>query len=723
MADKTTKWILELVDQITAPLKAIESEAKLVTDIGIDLGQSFDKAGKDIEHSVAAVKQSLAGMDDETKASAEQALKSYEDLTEGIKKESTALQDLEKRLSGAANAADPLEKGVIAFQTELAENKLRRYKEQLTEVGFELDDVAKVATATSTDVRKLGEEVDLSEKQVKDFTSSFKDLFEGLQSGNLVQISDGFKGIANNIGTMTRSALAFIATPLGATLAALAVVGLIATDFVRYNEAARETNTIISQMTQLEGEAVSQMRVRAKVMEEVFGQDLKDTLEIAKNNVQAFGISYEEAMDNIGDALVHGASANDEYIDSMREYPRMFANAGFNMEEFQKIVDAGFDLGMYSDKLPDAIKELDLSLKEQTKSSRAALENAFGKKFTDELFQNIKNGSITTKEALQQISTETDRVGVNSQQASQLTADLFRGAGEDAGGYFEILNAVNGVLGDQEVALTSVEIAVKKVFDTTKEYAAAQKAALDSNTYVTFAQEMEIFWLKIKTWYYEAIVWAQDWFNATTRFFVQMIAAALEIPTQLKNVFTNIGEDVGLLILTFVSAGDIIKNALSGNWDAAREGFANFKKDLKDDVANLGRDIVMAPADIAKGVVDAYKKAGFGVDQYRETVSLYAKSKPKEGDIKNINGKKYIFKDGEWVLVPEMAAGGGENGLGKAGTGGSGGSGSGSGKSITMTLNIVQNFAVAKGQDIEAVALETVRLINDKLRDAVLTMG
>src|SRR5690606_8241381 len=96
-------------------------------------------------------------------------------------------------------------------------------------------------------------------------------------------------------------------------------------------------------------------------------------------------------------------------------------------------------------------------------------------------------------------------------------------------------------------------------------YRDAQKEALESDTYVTFAQEMELFWMQIKTWYYDAIIWAQDWFNATTRFYVQMIAAAVEIPTQLKNVFVNIAEDVQILIGTFVSAGDIIKNALTGN--------------------------------------------------------------------------------------------------------------------------------------------------------------
>jgi len=657
MADKTTKWILELVDQITAPLKGIEAEAKLVTDVGVDLGDSFDKAGKEAAQSGAT----------------------YTKLGQ-------QLHDQRLEAAKAAQDIDDLGKAADRSKTDM-------------------DGLGKEAVNTSTDVRELGDEVEVSEKAIKDFTASFKDLFEGFQTGNLAQISDGFKGVANNIGTMTRSALAFIATPLGATLAGLAIVGMIATDFVRYNEAARETNVIVAQMTQLEGDAVSQMRVRAQVMEEVFGQDLKDTLTIAKNNVQAFGITYEEAMDNIGDALVRGGAANDEYLDSMREYPRMFANAGFNMQEFQKIIDTGFDLGMYSDKLPDAIKELDISLKERTQSSQDALENAFGKKFTDELFQNITNGSITTKEALRQISEETERVGVNTQEAAALTADLFRGAGEDAGGYIEIINAVNIALDDEVTALTGVENQLNKVYEATEAFREAQQAALESDSYVAFAQEMELFWLDIKTGYYYGLVWAQEWFDGTTSFYTQLVAVAAVLPQTINESWVNILEDLGVLTKTFMSAGDIINDALHFRFDDAAARFRLFKMDLEEDLTNLGKDIVIDPY-VKLG--NAYVDQGKDVDAYRESLAYYA----KQGDGKTARPKV----DATGINDPTKDK---KDDPKKERTGG----GSGAGKSITMTLNIVQNFAVAKGQDIEEVARETVRLINDQLRDAVITLN
>jgi hypothetical protein len=49
------------------------------------------------------------------------------------------------------------------------------------------------------------------------------------------------------------------------------------------------------------------------------------------------------------------------------------------------------------------------------------------------LLKGIKDGSISVKQALSLISEEAKRIGLNAQQAQQLTADLFRGAGEDGG--------------------------------------------------------------------------------------------------------------------------------------------------------------------------------------------------------------------------------------------------------------------------------------------------
>jgi len=137
-------------------------------------------------------------------------------------------------------------------------------------------------------------------------------------------------------------------------------------------------------------------------------------------------------------------------MQSIGEYSTFFSQAGYSVEEFAGIVNAGFDLGMYTDKLPDAIKEADISLREMTTTTRDALVNAFGDDFTNEIATKVNSGAITTKQALELIAEESEKVvqkngeiGLSSEQAATLTADVFRGAGEDAGGALAIFEAVN----------------------------------------------------------------------------------------------------------------------------------------------------------------------------------------------------------------------------------------------------------------------------------------
>ena len=56
---------------------------------------------------------------------------------------------------------------------------------------------------------------------------------------------------------------------------------------------------------------------------------------------------------------------------------------------------------------------------------------------------------MSTKEALELMSQEANKVGLSAEEAATLTADVFRGAGEDAGGALKVFEAVNVSLEEQ----------------------------------------------------------------------------------------------------------------------------------------------------------------------------------------------------------------------------------------------------------------------------------
>ena len=163
-----------------------------------------------------------------------------------------------------------------------------------------------------------------------------------------------------------------------------------------------------------------------------------------------------------------GANAQGEFLDILREYPAQFRDAGASAEDFLAVSIAASQEGIYSDKGLDAVKEFGLRIREQTKATRDALQNALGKEFTDELFGNINNGSVTSSQALGKITTALKESGVQGSQLQTVIADVFGGPGEDVGQRFlftlgEILNTQNGII------------------ESTNEYQAQQKELYEAN--------------------------------------------------------------------------------------------------------------------------------------------------------------------------------------------------------------------------------------------------
>jgi len=355
------------------------------------------------------------------------------------------------------------------------------------------------------EIARSTDSIDEQASAMQEFGNNFADAFSAFRSGDVLAFKTAMAGVTAQIRTATIASLKFIATPIGLALVALAGIGIAAKEWFKYNEAALEANRITQQITQLSGEALDQARVRATALEKTFGTDFKESLTAASTLVEAFGISYEEAFDSIENGLIRGGKENTEFLDSIKEYPKLFAQAGFTVEDFQRIVNTGIDMKIYSDKLPDAIKEFSLSLMEETEASREALENAFGKEFTDKLFNGIQDGSITVKDALGLVAGEAENIGLNAQQAQLLTADLFKGAGEDAGGALVIFEAVNTALNKQERALTPLEDQLKKVHDATVELGESQNEALKSDRYSAWANDVSLAWIKVKTGFFNMI--------------------------------------------------------------------------------------------------------------------------------------------------------------------------------------------------------------------------
>lgn len=639
-------------------------------------------------------------------------LRFIDDITQPLKKPQEASRQLAVSVESVTASVDQMDTSTVtaAKGASRSFDKIKRdvksTEAAVDDLEDEVDDLGDTFRGLESDMKDVGAATTVTSGEVDGFFDMLGGVAFGSIAGGLASVKTGIQGI-------TKAGLTFIATPIGAAIAALVSIALVADAFVDYNKAAYEANEITQQITKTSGDLLDQNRLRAKAMEETFGKDFTDTLTIARNNVKAFDITYQEAFDAMENGLIRGGKANDEFLDSLREYPKLFAENGFSIQEFQRIVNTGIDEGVYSDKLPDAIKEFGLSITEQTKASRDALEGAFGKKFTDKLFKDVTSGLKSPKEALQAISAETQRVGVNSKQAQTLTADLFRGAGEDAGGFLEIIRLTNQALNEEEAALTDIEGFLKQVADANLELAEAKDKAMNSDALIETMGTLELFWKEVQIVFYKALEFVVNFSDQSTKwiakFIIKTAAVANELPRIFKDQFNNIKEEVIDVVKSLGGIGDIMAKLVDFDFSGAYDSAKKFGKDLKKEISDVGA----ASDDWVDDIKDVWDRADRVVQD-----NFDKRTKAIVGSQKEIDTRGSGNNEPGGDLNP----GGGKNNP-FGGTSETSGSGRG-GNAITMTLEVTNNFNVQNGQDImdrkDEIIDMVVSSINSRVKDGLI---
>jgi len=384
---------------------------------------------------------------------------------------------------------------------------LNLLQKEYGQLNKETDEGAAKALEMSDRIEQLTLEVKSQEKAIGDTRRNVGNYEEAIQSavGSMIpfgnQLTDiaasggGVKGaltaITTGIQGATRAALAFIGTGVGAAIAALAGIGLATKAFIDYNAEVEKTNALISGLTNESGELVDQIRIQSDAISQTLGVEQEQLVQSAKVLVQQFGLTYEEALNKIQNGLLATNGANDEFLQSIGEYSTFFSQAGFSVKEFSDIINAGFDLGIYTDKLPDALKEADIKLREQTTATRDALVNAFDEEFTDNLFAQIDSGALSTAEALKEIRRQAEETAIGEQALAQITADVFAGAGEDAGGALKVFEALTVATQEQTSALDEQGLRMEADIARQQEVAEARDKAFNSEGVQSFMQVLK----------------------------------------------------------------------------------------------------------------------------------------------------------------------------------------------------------------------------------------
>lgn len=265
-------------------------------------------------------------------------------------------------------------------------------------------------------------------------SGSFGDSLQSLgNAGSVLEGLSGFGKIFQNKWLLG----------LGAVGAAGAGIGW----WVNYNKGLTEATRLTQQFTEKSGEDLKAYRTEVQAIADFYGKDFNEVLIGANAVSKQFGISAEESLKLIQDGFIAGADANGEFLDTLREYPAYFKEAGISAETFIAITAQAAKSGIYSDKGVDVIKEGNLRIREMTTATAAALEGIGIS--ADEVQEQLKSGQKTTFDIIQMVSERLNELPDSASVVGTALADIFGGPGEDAGlQYIRTLKDIKTNLGD-----------------------------------------------------------------------------------------------------------------------------------------------------------------------------------------------------------------------------------------------------------------------------------
>lgn len=245
----------------------------------------------------------------------------------------------------------------------------------------------------------------------------------------------GVQGVFTAIGTGVKalgtSMLSLLTNPVFLAIAGIAAGGMAFKWFYDYNVGLSEATRKTQEFTGKSGDDLQAYRNHVQVIADEFDKDFNEVLISANALAQQFGISVDAALQLIQDGFVAGGDANGEMLDTLKEYPAYFKEAGISADSFMAIVAQTAKQGIFSDKGVDAIKEANLRIREMTTATAAALDG-IGISST-EVQKALRDGSTTTFEVMKQVSEKLNELPASSSAVGTAIADIFGGPGEDAG--------------------------------------------------------------------------------------------------------------------------------------------------------------------------------------------------------------------------------------------------------------------------------------------------
>lgn len=415
-----------------------------------------------------------------------------------------------------------------------------------------------------------------------------------------------FTAIGDGAKALGKTLLGLLSNPVFLAIAGIAAAGAAFKWWYDYNAGLVEATRLTQQFTGKSGDDLKAFRNEVQAVADSFNADFRETL-IATNALsKQFGISANEALQLVKDGFLAGGDANGEFLDTLKEYPAYFKEAGISVDQFVAIVTQTNKMGIFSDKGVDAIKEANLRLREMTKATAEALEGIGIS--SEQVQKDLQTGTKTTFDVIQDVSAKLAELPDNAATVGAAIADIFGGPGEDAGlQYLRTLKDIStnmdevkgkaGVLAQlQEEQLQSqieLQNALSGLFDATV------------GNFETLTTQAKVFVNQGLTAIIKGVIDVVNYLIELYNESVLIRAIWNGIVAGFKTTFDTLGNLFGFFIDIVKATGTALKGAFTLDFDDIKKGLSDYAAAYGNLVKAQVKDITQ---NFKEGLDDMQKK-------------------------------------------------------------------------------------------------------------------
>lgn len=584
------KQLDELSDTYTNALKNIKAEAiqlaeilKKVSGATEDGRKTTKKAADDAERLARAQRDLAFAESENAKKLAELKLAQHEanQINKLIVKINQSAEGSYNRLSAQyslnkiylnnmtkAERENTEEGRKLVAQTKEIYEEMKRLQEATGEFQLNVGNYTEASDAIIAYGDKLKETLGLN--------SAFGESLLALGRGG-AESKAVFTAIGDGAKALGKTLLGLLSNPVFLAIAGIAAAGAAFKWWYDYNAGLVEATRLTQQFTGKSGDDLKAFRNEVQAVADSFNADFRETL-IATNALsKQFGISANEALQLVKDGFLAGGDANGEFLDTLKEYPAYFKEAGISADQFVAIVTQTNKMGIFSDKGVDAIKEANLRLREMTTATAAALDGIGIS--SEQVQKDLQTGTKTTFDVIQDVSAKLAELPDNAATVGAAIADIFGGPGEDAGlQYLRTLKDIStnmdevkgkaGVLAQlQEEQLQSqieLQNALSGLFDAT------------GGNFETLTTQAKVFVNQGLTAIIKGVIDVVNYLIELYNESVLIRAIWNVIVAGFKTTFDTLGNLFGFFIDIVKATGTALKGAFTLDFDEVKKGLADY---------------------------------------------------------------------------------------------------------------------------------------------------